>query len=138
MKLDLVGPSGSACAAAVSAAGTWLAMASDAALQLFGVPLPVVLAALTGACGARVFLPAAQFAHAFMGCVFWTSAGAFCPQLVLWLISQWLTGAPPSGVLAGIALITSALGQRAAPILWERGGAALQRWLDGLFNKGGQ
>lgn len=123
-------------AAAVSAAGTWLTAAADVALQVFGVPLPVVMAALTGALGARVFLPPVSFWRAAAMAAFWTLAGAFGAQLVLWLASRWLEGAPPAGALAGIALLTAGMGQRVAPILWESGGAALQRKLDGLF-KGG-
>lgn len=125
-----------ACAAAGSAISTAICMAADVAVQLFGVPLQVVLAALTGALGARVFLAPTTFWRAAVMAVFWTFAGAFGAQLALWIASLWLSGTPPSGVLAGLALLVSAGGQRVAPILWESGGAALQRKLDGLF-KGG-
>lgn len=141
-RLDMLVPPVSACVAAASGLGAWITLASEAAVQLFGVPLPVVLAALTGACGARVFLPPAPFWHAVLGCVFWTLAGGFLPQFVLWIAAQWLSGTPPTGVISGIALMTAALGQRVAPILWNKGGAALERKLDGLWpkptDKGGQ
>lgn len=125
-----------ACLMAGSAAGSWLCMAADVAIQLFGVPLPVVLAALTGALGARVFLPPVSFWRAAAMAVFWTFAGSLGAQLALWVASLWLSGTPPPGVLAGLALVVAAAGQRVAPILWDSGGAALQRKLDGLF-KGG-
>lgn len=134
-RLDLLVQPVSACVAAVSGIGTWMSMASEAAMQLFGVPLPVVLAALTGACGARVFLEPTTFWRALGASVFWTLAGAFGTQLMLWIAAQWLTGTPPAGVQAGVALVTAALGQRVAPIVWDKGGAALERRLDLLFNK---
>lgn len=133
--LELVwGPASSACAAASAGAGAWLAMASQAALELFGVPLPVVLAALTGACGARVFLEPTTFWRAVSASLFWTIAGSIGAQLVLWLVGLWAGGTAPGGVLAGVALASAALGQRVAPIIWQSGGAALQRKLDSLFN----
>lgn len=130
-------PAFSACATVAGAAGTGLSMVSQAALELFGVPLPVLLAALTGACGARVFLEPTSFWRAVAASVFWTIAGAIGAQLVLWLVGLWAGGVPPGGVLAGVALATAALGQRVAPILWQSGGAALQRKLDSLFKGGG-
>lgn len=128
-----------AAVAAASGIGTVITVAADVATQLLGVPLPVVLAALTGACGARVFLTPQSFGRAFWTCVFWTVAGACSAQLVLWLASWWTGSTPPAGALAGIALVSAALGQRVAPILWTKGGAALERRLDGLFrnDKGG-
>jgi hypothetical protein len=136
-KVDSLQSMGAACAASASALSTALCAAADVALQIFGVPLQVVLAALTGALGARVFLPPASFWRAAVMAVFWTFAGAFVAQLALWVASIWMSGTPPPGVLAGLALLVSAGGQRVAPILWESGGAALQRKLDGLF-KGGE
>lgn len=124
--------------ACASAAGTWLTLAGDVALQLFGVPLTVLLAALTGACGVRVFLPPSPFWRAVAACAFWTLTGAILAQAGLWLATLWLAAAPPSGVLAGAALLIASLGQRAGPIVWERGGAALARFFDGRFKKGGE
>jgi hypothetical protein len=135
-QIDNLDSGGAAACAAVSAAGTGLCIAADIATQLFGVPLPVVMAALTGALGARVFLPPVSFWRAVVASVGWTFAGAFCSQFVMSLVYRWIGGEPTSGALAGIALLTAALGQRAAPILWESGGEALKRKLDGLF-KGG-
>lgn len=135
-RLDSLDSGAAACAAAGSAFGTGVCIAADVAVQLFGVPLPVVLAALTGALGARVFLPPASFWQAVAMSAFWTFAGALGAHLALWIAALWLNGTPPPGVLAGLALLVAAAGQRVAPILWENGGAALQRKLDGLF-KGG-
>lgn len=123
---------------AASACGTLITTLADAALQLFGVPLQVVLASLTGSLGARVFLSPAPFWRAAAASAFWTVTGAISAQVVLWGIGKLLTDAPPGGTLAFFALLVAALGQRAAPIIWERGGAALERGLDGLFNKGGK
>jgi hypothetical protein len=132
-RLDLPAQWASACAAALGGVGAYVSLASDAAMQLFGVPLPVLLASLTGACGARVFLPPSPFWRAASSSFFWTFFGVFVPNLVLWIASQWVAAAPPAGAVAGVALVTAALGQRVVPILWEKGGAALERKLDGLW-----
>ncbi len=136
-QVDNFQSAGAACAAAASALTTGLCAAADVALQIFGVPLPVLLAALTGACAARIFLPPVGFWQAFWMCVIWTCAGAFGVQLVQWLASSWMSSQPPPGALAGIAMVAAFLGQRVAPILWENGGEALKRKIDGLF-KGGE
>lgn len=127
-----------ACAAAASAIGTGISVAADVALQLFGVPLPVLLAALTGALGARVFLPPVAFWRAAAMSLFWTLAGAFLAQLALWAVQKWLNGSAPTGALAGVALVISALGQRIAPILWNEGGEALKRKFRNLWNGSNQ
>lgn len=135
-KIDSLQSIGAACAAGASAIGTAICTAADIAMQIFGVPLQVVLAALTGALGARVFLPPQPFWRAVVISLFWTFAGAFGAQLVLWFVGWWTSSPPPAGALAGIALAVAAAGQRVAPILWDKGGAALGRKLDGLW-KGG-
>lgn len=130
----------SAVASACSAAGAWLALVKEWVAELFGVPLPVFLAAEAGAFGARAFLPAAPFWRAFFVSQLWAIAGTATAQLALWVAAKWLEGGtPPPGALAGVALLIAALGQRFAPILWDRGGAALERRLDTLWkdNKGG-
>jgi hypothetical protein len=123
-------------AAAVSAGGAWLSVAADVAMEIFGVPLQVVLAALTGAFGARVFLPPVAFWQAAGATVLWTAMGSFLPQLGMWIAASWISGTPPQGALAGVALLIAFGGQRVAPIIWEEGGAALRRKLSGLW-KGG-
>lgn len=131
--MSLETPSAAAVVAGATGIAGVLAVLGDVALQLFGVPLPVLCASVTGACGARVFLPPASFWRAFWSSSFWTGAGVFASQLVLWIASKWLDGAPPTGALAGIALALSAFGQRVVPILWDRGGAALERKLDQIW-----
>lgn len=49
MKLDSIQSLPIAGATAASAVGTWISFVADVALQLFGVPLQVLLASLTGA-----------------------------------------------------------------------------------------
>lgn len=137
-RLDSVQSLPAAGVVAASAAGTWISLAADVALQLFGVQLPVLLAALTGALIARVFLPPAPFWRAVATSTLWTLAGAFLAQLGLWIASTWLGAEPPQGALAGIAMVCAGLGQRVAPIVWEKGGDALGRKFDGLWRKGGR
>lgn len=126
--------SAAALVAGASGAGTLLATAKTWALELLGVPLPVVLAAATGAFGARFFLAEGPFWRGLASSAFWTLAGSFGVQLVLWVASQWITAQPPAGVLAGGSLIIAGLGQIAGPQLPELVRAAvenLRRRLEG-------
>lgn len=123
----------SACVAGGSAFCTVLSMVADVAAQVFGVPLPVLLASLTGALGARVFLPQQTFWRATVSATMWTVIGSFGSQLALWLVGRWMSADPPHGVLAGVALFTAFLGQRVMPIIWESGGEALKRKFDSMY-----
>lgn len=135
-RIDSLDSGAAAVACAGSAISTAVCMAADVAVQLFGVPLQVILAALTGALGVRAFLPPAPFWRATAAAAFWTVAGAILSQLALWVAGKAMGSDLPPGALAGVALLTAALGQRVGPILWVNGGEALKRKLDGLF-KGG-
>ena len=58
-----------------SAAGAVATGLTDVALQILGVPLPVVLAAAAGAFIARSYAERASFGRAFVMVVAWTVAG---------------------------------------------------------------
>jgi hypothetical protein len=122
-----------AAASSASAAGSWASFASEATLQMFGVPIGVVLAAMTGAFGARVFMPNESLPRVVVSTMLWTCSGAFLPQLALWMMGIWLTKDPPHGAMAGAALIIAFGGQRVVPILWGEGGDALKRRLSNLW-----
>jgi hypothetical protein len=123
--------------AAVTGSGAVLATVKGWLLELFGVPLPVFLAAAAGAFGARVFLPEAPFWRALGLTTFWTFAGSWLAELVRWGLASWLSGEMPAGALAGIALLVSAMGPRLAPVVMEKGEAAVGRVLDSIRKGGG-
>lgn len=123
-----------ACAAA---AGSWLAFVKDLALELLGVPLPVVLLALTGAAGARFFSPPSPFWPGLVATSLWTIAGCGVAQLALWGTGQFVGGIAPAGALAGVALLVTFFGPTLVPVIRERGAAALARWFDSIRNGGG-
>ena len=122
-----------ACAAA---AGTWLSLAAELAMELLGVPLPVVLAGLTGAASARFFAPPAPFWPALVGTTLWTAGGCFVAQFVLWAAGSLISTPVPNGALAGVALIATFFGPVLVPVIRERGPAALARWFDSIRNGG--
>lgn len=126
----------SATAAACTGAAAALCLAEDVALQLLGVPLTVVLGALTGALGARYFLPAVAFWPAAAGATIWTVAASILAEFARWALASAIDKPVPAGALAGIALVTAALGPFIVPVLVERAPAALRRILDSI--KGGQ
>jgi hypothetical protein len=111
-----------ACAGAVSVAGSILTAVNDVALQILGVPVPVVLAAAAGACIARSYAASVSFGRAFLSTTGWTVLGcALAPlaqSLVLTLSAR--LGVPlalPTNVLAGFAGIVAAAPWW-LPIIW--------------------
>lgn len=119
----------SAAVAATSGAAAWIAVAKDLALELFGVPLPALLAALCGASGARYFLPPAGFWSAAGGTAIWTAGGCFGAQVALWLAAQWIAAPMPQGVLAGMALLVASLGPVVWPVVVKEAPEAARRLL---------
>lgn len=119
--------------------GVWLAIAADLALQLFGVPLQVVLAAAMGAFGARSFLPPIGFWPALGSSSLWTAAGAICAQLLLALANAFVSKEIPIAALAGVALVGAAGGQLFVPVIIpvirDRLPGAVNAWFD-RFGKG--
>lgn len=122
--------------AAVSGSGAVLATLQGWVLELFGVPLPVLLASAAGAFGARVFLPEAPFWRALALSTFWTFAAAWLAELVRWGLARSLNGEMPTGALAGVALLVAAMGPRLAPVVMDKGTAAVGRWLDSIRRGG--
>ena len=96
--------------AAASGTAAWWAAAKEIALELFGVPLPVVLAAATGAFGALSFVSSTSYAKTLTQGVLWTLIGTYGSQLALSLIGAWAGGQIPTGALAGAAILVSAGG----------------------------
>lgn len=125
-----------AVAMASSAATAWLSLARGVVLDLLGVPLAVVLAAATGAYGARSFTRSEGIARTLWGGALWTAAGVFGARLALWLAGRYVPGEAPEGALAGAALVLSALGQLLAPVVAQKLPVMVGRILDGIGRDG--
>jgi hypothetical protein len=98
-------------ATAVAAGGaTWLTMAKDLALELLGVPLPVVLACATAAFGALSFVSAMPYRKTLFAGVIWTLVGTYGAQFALHLLAKVFGLELSSGALAGAGMIVSGLG----------------------------
>jgi hypothetical protein len=121
-----------AAVAAGSGAATVLSMVGEVALQILGVPLPVVLAAGTGAWIARSYTPAANLLTALVGTAGWTLAGCFTAPFAQWIVKSFSGSEMPTNALAGIALCVSLVLPMVVPIVRQKLpeviGARLDRW----------
>lgn len=122
-----------ACAGACAALG----LVKQWVLELFGVPLPVLLAAAAGAYGARTFIAAGGLWPALIGGTSWTLIGTFGAEGIRAVIESsmgWHLGA---GTAPFMALVLSGLGQLLfTKELVEKLRAAVARRVDNLFTKG--
>jgi hypothetical protein len=100
-------------AAGASGAAAWWTHAKEIALELFGVPLPVVLACATVAYGALSFRSGMSYCRTLLAGVVWTVAGTWGAQLALFLIAKLLgldlAGLPPAA-LGGAGMAVSGAG----------------------------
>jgi hypothetical protein len=127
-------PSGDQVASAVAGAATtgaaaWLSFAGNVAVQLLGVPLPVVVAAIAGALLARVYLPTIAFASALGRSVLWVVTGCVTAQGVSAVVTL------PVGVLGISALLISGLGPRLWPVIVDASPELLKNFLSKLGGK---
>jgi len=118
-------------AAGVAATGAtgWLAAAGEVAVQLLGVPLPVVVGATAGALLARGSQDPAPFWKAGLRTSLWIVVGCVCAQGAQAVLA-WAMGAVlPIGVLGFAALLFSGLGPKLWPVLTDQAPLVLRRWL---------
>lgn len=120
----------SAATALVAALVAFVAAAKGVALELFGVPLPVVLAAATGAFAARTFLQPTTYVRALGAGFVWTLIGVFGSSLVLSLLAGWTGKEIPAPALAGAALALALGGQLFWPVIVSRAPSALERLIE--------
>jgi len=126
-----------AATSAASGAAAWWTAAKDVVVELFGVPIQVVLAAATAAFLARSFLPSVGYLQALSAGLAWTAVGTYGAQLGLALIGAWAGVQIPTGAMAGAAMVVAGAGQFVAPVLVEHGIPALRRWLQNLGGPNG-
>lgn len=131
----LLGPKiATVCGAAAGSAGTALAMLGDFALQVLGVPLPVVLASAAGAGLARSFADPVGFWRALALTTVWTIIGcagaplaqAIGPALVQLALNREVT--LPANTLAALGAIVGS-----APWWWPKAWPVAAAWLEGRF-----
>lgn len=118
-----------AAIAATSGLGAWWATASQVALELFGVPIQVVVAALTASFAAQTFRPLAGVLPTLGSGVLWAMIGSFGTHFAGVALGNWLGITVPAGAHAGVAMIISGAAPFLAPVLIKEGPAALTRWL---------
>lgn len=131
--MSIEGPSTGALAiAGAGGVAALIAAFTEVALQLFGVPLPVVLAAMTGACIARSYTPAQNFFGALMATIGWTIVGCALAPIVQAMVKKVAGLELPTNALAGVALIVSAGVPLLIPILKEKVPEIVRSRLDQL------
>ena len=122
-------------AASAAAGSAWLAVVADFAMQVFGVPLPVVLCAAAGAFIARSYAPAVNFIRALAASCAWVCAGGGRARVGLWGGGLG-GGVVPATVLAGLAFAIAAAGPLLWPVVIEKLPEIVRARLDRL--KGGK
>ena len=120
------------CVTAASAAGAVWSGVSEAALTVFGLPLPVVLAAFTGAFGARALRPSLGLPRTLLVGLAWSAVGLFSVPLTLQLLG-W-----PERVAGGAALLIAGGLQLLMPTLLERGPLWVAAWIERFIGAGGK
>jgi hypothetical protein len=114
---------------AAAAASGWMSTVGNVAVQLVGVPLPVVIAALAGALLARVYLPPLPFGAALLRAFLWLLVGCIGSQGVAEIITVTASISVPVGLLGGLAMLVSGLGPKLWPVLVEQAPLMLKHWL---------
>lgn len=101
----------SATVATSSAIGAWIAEAKAMAVELLGIPLPVLLMSFVGGFGARLWVPQVTFWSGLGGSFLWSLAGAGLAHLAAWLVAVVISaGHAPENVLGGLAMVLAAAG----------------------------
>lgn len=121
-------------AVATGAAGTatLIVMLQDVSAAFLGVPLPVVLAAMTGAWFARSLAPAANFISALFRTMGWTIVGCVLAPLGQFSVKHFWSADLPTAALAGLALIISGGLPMVLPIIQQKLPDIVGSWLDRL------
>jgi hypothetical protein len=115
-------------AVAGGALGVFVAILSEASVQLLGVGLPVVIAAAGGALIARSYLPPVGFFRALWYTGLWTIAGCVLAP-VAQIVGAKIGTEIPGPALAGIALIVAGAAPFVWPVLIETLPGIAKRWL---------
>jgi hypothetical protein len=112
-----------------SAVGAGYAAAKDVALELFGLPLSVVLAAAAGAFLVRSYLKPVGFLRGLWGSSCWTVIACFVTPLAHQGLASGMGWSLSNAALAGVALLVAALGQVVAPVVITELPCWIKRWM---------
>lgn len=118
--------------AGTSGLAALLTIFQDVSAALFGVPLPVVLAAMTGAWFARSLAPAAGFFSALGATAGWTVAGCVLAPVVQFAVKYFTKTELPNAAFAGVALIVSGGLPMILPVVRTKLPEIVGSWLDRL------
>lgn len=127
----------SAVTASTSGVAAWWTTAKEIALELFGVPMQVVLACATAAFGALSFQSETTYLKTMRAGVVWTGVGTYGAQLGLSVIGSYLGVEVPTGALAGAGMVVA--GGGALFVTKDnvtKARAAVGRWIEGLWSAG--
>lgn len=144
MSIETQAEAGAKTVVTVVAAASWIAGTKEIVLELFGVPLSVLVAASIASYGALSFVSSLGYTRTLVVGAVWTIVGTYGAELGLFLIAsafEWILGHPvvvPPTLLAGAAMLVAGAG----PIFFTKSNVdkareALGRFLDGLFGRKG-
>ena len=139
LKIAVIDPSAqgaTASVAAASALGGWWAVAAQLAAEIFGVPIQVVIAAITASFTAQTFRPLSGVWSTLASGTAWAMIGSFGANFAVVALNAWLGISIPSGGLAGVAMIIAGAAPFIAPVLVKEGPAAVARWLRNIKKDG--
>ncbi len=119
MQTEAAVQTASVAVSGVSAAGAVITTLRDVAMDVMGVPLPVVLAAIAGAFGARSYLAPVGFVRGVSGSMLWALIACGCAPLAQTIIAAMSGWQLPTTALSGVAVLIAAGGQIAAPVVAE-------------------
>lgn len=105
-------------------------------MGIFGVPIPVLLAAMTGACIARSYVPARNYFAAISATLGWTVVGCSLAPLAQAIVKKYLELDLPTNAMAGVALVAAAGLPLVMPIIVEKVPEIIRAKLDSW--KGGK
>jgi hypothetical protein len=118
---------------AVSGVASGWSAAKEIALEIFGVPMPVVLACATAAFGALSFHSGMTYCRTLWAGTVWTMLGSWCAQFSLSLIGGWVGVEIPIAALAGAGIAAAGAGALfVTKSNVNKARAAVGRWIDNI------
>lgn len=123
-------PNTAAVVAGTSGVAAYIVIFEGISSAFLGVPLPVVLAATTGAWFARSIAPTTNFFSAFFRTVGWTIVGCALAPLANAGVKHFFNVDLPTAAHAGLALILSGGLPMVLPVIQQKLPEIVGSWLD--------
>ena len=115
--------------AATSALGSWWLIAGQVVIEIFGVPIQTVIAAITASFAAQTFRPVTGLARTLGSGALWAMVGSFGANAASVAALAWHNITVPGGALAGVAMLIAGSAPFIMPVLIKEGPEIVQRWL---------